>query len=188
MPESFIKNAEGVELQFASQLCGHYFLIKKLKGRKKLNKDSKIIWVTSGGMYFSNLDLEIIFEDPNYDKVKVYANVKRAQVTLLDHLKMEFKDQTVTAMHPGWANTPGVSSSIPKFDKKMKGKLRTPLQGADTILWLLSTKERVESGMLYFDRKLVRKHFFWFTKVSEKKYKKLLERLDSLYNDLIAEN
>ena len=36
----------------------------------------------------------------------------------------------------GWADTPAVRSSMPDFYNKMKDKLRTVEQGADTIVWL----------------------------------------------------
>lgn len=179
MPSDFKKNEQGIELQFASQLFGHYYLIEELKKQEKLKPGSRIVWVTSGGMYLANLELDSIFENSKYDKVKTYANVKRAQVTLLPFLKEEFPKQIITAMHPGWAETPGVSSAIPEFDKKMKGRLRSPLQGADSILWLLGTKQPVESGALYFDRRKVKKHFFWFTKRSDKKLYKLIDILKS---------
>ena len=178
MPETFQTNQQGIELQFASQLFGHYYLIKKLRLAHKLKKNARIVWVTSGGMYLSKLELETIFENPKYDKVATYANVKRAQVTLLPYLKQVFPDQTVVAMHPGWAATPGVSSAIPEFDKKMRGRLRTPLQGADTILWLIGTQKTIESGALYFDRRKVKTHFFWFTKSSERKRHRLVEILE----------
>ncbi len=174
MPNRFTKNDGGVEVQFASQLFGHYFLIKELRDKGKLKDGARIVWVTSGGMYLAKLDLETIFENSKYDKVATYANVKRAQVTLLPYFKEQFPNQKVTAMHPGWAETPGVSSAIPEFDKKMKGRLRTPLQGADTILWLLGTNKEIDSGGLYFDRKKVKTHFFWFTKASEKLQEKLI--------------
>lgn len=167
MPEKFTTNDKGVELQFASQLFGHYLLAKKLLQNGKLKEGARIVWVTSGGMYLKTLETKTIFENPKYDKVETYANVKRAQVTLLPFFKEEFPNQTVTAMHPGWANTPGVKDSIPQFFRFMKDRLRTPLQGADTILWLLGTKKKVESGGLYFDRKRVAPHLFWFTKKSE---------------------
>ena len=179
MPADFIQNSQGVESQFAAQLFGHYYLIQELKKKKKINIGAKIVWVTSGGMYLSKLKLDEITQVPSsYDKVGAYANVKRAQVTLLPFLREEFKDQTVTAMHPGWVETPGVAEAIPKFDKKMEGKLRSPLEGADTILWLLGTKQKVESGKLYFDRKKVKSHLFWFTKSSEKKLKSLIDILN----------
>jgi len=86
----------------------------------------------------------------------------------LSFFKKEFPNQIVTAMHPRWAATPGVDEAIPAFAKIMAGRLRTPLQGADTILWLLSSKKEINSGALYFDRKKVSPHFFWFTKKSKK--------------------
>ena len=169
MPERFETNAQGVELQFASQLFGHYILSKKLQGLGKLKPKCRIVWVTSGGMYLKALDLSTIFTNEGYDKVSTYANVKRAQVTLLPFFKNEFPEQVVTAMHPGWAQTPGVKESIPVFNRLMKGRLRTPLEGADTILWLLGTKKHISSGGLYFDRRKVTEHLLSFTKKSEDK-------------------
>jgi hypothetical protein len=39
-------------------------------------------------------------------------------------------------MHPGWADTPGVRESLPTFRKLMGPLLRSPAQGADTLVWL----------------------------------------------------
>lgn len=166
MPERFSTNSQGIELQFASQLFGHYILARKLLQAKKLKPGSRIIWVTSGGMYLKSLDIKTITKNERYDKVDQYANVKRAQVTLLPFFKEEFPGQTVIAMHPGWAETPGVVESLPQFSKIMKGRLRSPLQGADTILWALGTKEELQSGAFYFDRKKVNPHKFLFTRKS----------------------
>lgn len=168
MPEKFSTNKQGIESQFASQLFGHYILTYKLAHAGKLKPGARIVWVTSGGMYLKSLDIHTIFKNEKYDKVDNYANVKRAQVTLLPFFKKEFPNQIVTAMHPGWAATPGVDEAIPGFAKIMKGRLRTPLQGADSILWLLSSKKEIKLGGLYFDRKKVSPHFFWFTKKSNK--------------------
>ena len=44
-------------------------------------------------------------------------------------------------MHPGWADTPGIKSSIPTFQRIMRPLLRTPEQGADTIVWLAAADE-----------------------------------------------
>lgn len=187
MPGEFIQNEAGVESQFASQLFGHYYLIKALQLANKINSKARIVWVTSGGMYLKNLDLITISSIPEeYDKVGTYANVKRAQVTLLPFFQSEFPEQIICAMHPGWAQTPGVSSAIPKFDEKMKGRLRTALQGGDTILWLLGTKQKITSGKLYFDRKIVSPHLLWFTKKSEKQRKELIKIIKQNQPDLTS--
>jgi hypothetical protein len=39
-------------------------------------------------------------------------------------------------MHPGWADTPGVQTSLPGFHAKFKDSLRSMDEGADTINWL----------------------------------------------------
>lgn len=179
MPEQFQTNSEGIELQFASQLFGHYILAHKLNKAGKLKPGARIIWVTSGGMYLKALDLETITKNGHYDKVAQYANVKRAQVTLLPFFKEKFPQQTVIAMHPGWAETPGVEEALPKFSRIMKGRLRSPLQGADTILWALGTKKQLESGALYFDRRKVNPHKFFFTRVSSLKSHELEKLLEA---------
>eukprot|EP01018_Ginkgo_biloba_P015830 Gb_22748 [translate_table: standard] len=63
------------------------------------------------------------------------------------------------SMHPGWAATPGVAKSLPSFSKALEGKLRTPEEGADTVVWLaLQPKDKLHSGSFYFDRAEATKH------------------------------
>jgi GTPase Era involved in 16S rRNA processing len=57
-------------------------------------------------------------------------------------------------MHPGWADTPGVETALPRFHALMRPLLRTPAQGADTIVWLASAPEALESnGAFWLDRR-----------------------------------
>ncbi len=59
-------------------------------------------------------------------------------------------------MHPGWAQTVGVERSLPSFNKLMRPLLRTPVQGADTIVWLAAANEPgLTSGWFWFDREVV---------------------------------
>jgi hypothetical protein len=56
-------------------------------------------------------------------------------------------------MHPGWADTPAVSTSLPKFYETTKAWLRTPEQGADTIVWLAAAREiDAVTGLFWLDR------------------------------------
>lgn len=184
MPESFITNKQGYELQMASQLFGHYFLLKKLKETGKLSHGARVVWVTSGGMYLASLSLANLKENDKYDKVSTYANVKRGQVSLLNKLSSEFVDQNITAMHPGWVDTPGVESAIGGFYEKMQGKLRTPDQGSDTILWLLRTTDLPVKGGLYFDRKNVSTNFFPHIKVKQGDVEQLWQCMNDEYSKL----
>ena len=71
-------------------------------------------------------------------------------------------------MHPGWANTPGVESSIPNFWRLTRPILRNPDSGSDTILWLAACdKAQSDSGKFWFDRQERRTHFLRSTECSE---------------------
>lgn len=185
MPAQMQLNNFGVESQAASQFFGHVYLLKKLVQHHKFSPDAKVIWVTSGGMYLKTLDIDNLIHPTKYNKVSVYANVKRAQVTVLDSLALQYPNLKILAMHPGWVDTPAVRDSIPDFYQKTKHRLRTPEQGADSILWMLSDQAKTHSGCFYFDRQKVLKHLFFFTKKSDKKITQLNQLLDHYYNMMI---
>lgn len=184
MPTSFQTNKHGIELQMASQLFGHYYLLKWLYKLGLLKKEARVVWVSSGGMYLRKLTLDEIFKNESYDKVATYANVKRSQVELMDFFAKEFSDLNIVAMHPGWVKTPGLEDAISGFAKKMNQRLRTPEEGADTILWILLKKQAEPSGGFYFDRQSVGTHFMPWTKSDDGIVKKLYDILNDLFNKL----
>ena len=82
--------------------------------------DARVVFVTSGGMYGQRLradDPE--FTTGEYSGTTAYARSKRAQVELLPVLADRWSGDGigVHAMHPGWADTPGVVDSLPRFHK-----------------------------------------------------------------------
>ena len=185
MPDSCLENRHGVESQAASQLCGHYFLLKRLLALGKLKEGARIVWMSSGGMYLKSLDMDSLFKcGSDYDKVAVYANVKRAQVTLLEKFQQEFSRQNIYGMHPGWVDTPGIQSAIPGFAKRLQHRLRSAEAGADTALWLLSETTAPKVGEFFFDRKQAKKHFLWFTKNSDRLADELYEKMNRYYAEI----
>ncbi len=59
----------------------------------------------------------------------------------------------VHSMHPGWADTPGVQTSLPRFRTVMRPLLRDADQAADTIVWLAADPEPAASpGLFWHDR------------------------------------
>jgi dehydrogenase/reductase SDR family protein 12 len=57
-------------------------------------------------------------------------------------------------MHPGWADTAGVRNWMPVFRALTRPVIRTPEQGADTIVWLATAAPgRPDSGLLWHDRR-----------------------------------
>ena len=163
MPERFAVNADGVELQMASQLFGHYLLARRLVRAGRLGPGARVVWTSSGGMYARRLHLRHLYANEAYDKVATYANVKRAQVVLNRMMGgMEaFEGIGCYAMHPGWVATQGLQEALPRFYAWTQGRLRTPEQGADTLVWLAArpaagepgvASAPLDSGGLYFDR------------------------------------
>ncbi|MDQ1248323.1 MAG: dehydrogenase/reductase family er 12, partial [Actinomycetota bacterium] len=95
------------------------------------------------------------FGPDDYDGVRAYARAKRAQVALTEQWAARFGDSGVVfhAMHPGWADTPGVAESLPGFRKVTGPFLRSPDDGADTIVWLAAADEPLAvNGRFWLDR------------------------------------
>ncbi len=87
---------------------------------------------------------------------KAYARAKRAQVALIREWARRLRGTGIVAnaMHPGWANTPGLEASLPGFADLVGGQLRTAAEGVDTILWLAAAPEaRATTGRLLLDRR-----------------------------------
>ena len=63
-------------------------------------------------------------------------------------------------------DTPAVESSLPRFYCQAKNILRTPAEGADTVVWLAACPRARETGRFYFDREPRRTHFVPFTRES----------------------
>lgn len=144
LPTAYQETAEGLELALALNLVATHRLTRWLPAKK-------VIWVSSGGGLTQSLELEPMFSPPKpYDGVVQYARTKRAEIVLAKLWAKERPETCFAAMHPGWADTPGVSSSLPTFHKLTRGVLRSPEQGADTIVWLCGAQ--VESGKFWFDR------------------------------------
>ena len=186
MPETLDHNAFGKELQAASQLYGHYIVMKHLRELDKLRTGARIVWVSSGGMYLKPLDMKNLDSPSDYDKVTVYANVKRAQVTLVEELAKNpsWDGYFITSMHPGWVATDGVKGSIPTFYKLTKSILRKPEEGADTINWLVASKQPPESGKFYFDRSVVSPYLSTKSNPSERKRSMLMTILKEAYAEI----
>ena len=87
----------------------------------------------------------------------------------------------VNAMHPGWADTPGVETALPAFYKATKRLLRSPEEGADTIVWLAASTEAGKvSGKFWLDREQHPSHISKRTQETPRERTQLLETLEEL--------
>ncbi|CAI0396326.1 unnamed protein product [Linum tenue] len=185
LENSKITTSEGFELNFAVNVLGTYTMTELMRPMlEKAAPDSRVITVSSGGMYTTPLTTDLQFSDGNFDGVAQYARNKRAQVALTENWAEMYKDKGISfySMHPGWAETPGVAKSLPSFNERFAGKLRTKEEGADTVVWLaLQPKEKLTSGAFYFDRAEAPKHLtFSATKGSHALIGSIVDALRSL--------
>lgn len=158
LPDEREETAEGLERCFATHVAGPHLLTRLLQSRLEQSTDARVVWVSSGGMYTRRLRTD----DPSwrnrsehYDGVTAYAETKRAQVVLaaLWDEALSGTNVCVTSMHPGWADTPAVQQSLPLFHRVTRAILRSPAEGADTVVWLSAAKTaRDLGGRFVFDR------------------------------------
>ena len=208
MVHDFRETDEGLEVNFATNAVGPFALTEGLlptlrRSGIAANEPSRVICVSSAGMLTEKLELDDpeMRKVPKFDGTRQYAKNKRFQVAMCEawtkreQASARHDDKEVAVAfyshHPGWSDTDAVRSALPGFYDTLKGRLRSPLEGADTVIWLAAvdqtnanatkTKTKaLESGGFYFDRRNVAKHvgatFFATTRYSPDDVEKM-ERL-----------
>lgn len=186
LPIEESRSPQGYEMTLATNLLGHHLMTqilwKKLTGR--------MILVSSGGMYMAPLSTKQLFAQkfPKFDGVRRYALTKRAQVALTEVYALMGASQglTVHCMHPGWVATPGVEHSLPGFWKRMEHRLRTPLQGADTVIWLsIADAATQSSGLFWFDRSPRKTHILPWQSHKSSEVKALWKQLEKVVTEFV---
>ncbi|HEX6663185.1 MAG TPA: SDR family NAD(P)-dependent oxidoreductase [Gaiellaceae bacterium] len=162
LTHEYTVTGEGNEMTLATHVLSPFLLTRALRPLLEAAAPSRVIVVASGGMYTQPLDVDALDPQPAaYDGTKAYARCKRAQVVLTEEWTRDLLDTgiTVNAMHPGWADTPGLRTALPGFSRVVGSLLRTAEQGADTIVWLAAAPDAVDlSGQFFLDRRARAKH------------------------------
>ncbi|KAM7266699.1 hypothetical protein ACFE04_004596 [Oxalis oulophora] len=176
---------EGYEMSFAVNVLGTYTITKlMIPILGDAAHDGRVITVSSGGMYTSPLMTDLEYTNGEFNGTEQYARNKRIQVALTEYWAEMYANRRIGfySMHPGWAETPGVAKSLPELIERLKGNLRTPEEGADTVIWLaLQTREKLISGAFYFDRAEAPKHLlFAGTRHSRDIIETIVNRLESM--------
>ena len=157
LPEARELSDDGIELTLATNVVGPFLLTGLLMPLLRASAPGRVINVSSGGMYTQKLAAgDLQFERGSFDGTTAYARSKRAQVVLSELWaeRVARSDVVVHAMHPGWADTPGLRESLPGFYRATRFLLRTPAEGADTIVWLGAAQEpAASSGGFWHDRR-----------------------------------
>ncbi|XP_043990471.1 dehydrogenase/reductase SDR family member 12-like isoform X2 [Gambusia affinis] len=177
-------NTEGLEMNFATNTMGVYILTQSLIPLLQKSWDPRVITVSSGGMLVQNLRVDDLqSEKGHFDGVMVYAQNKRQQVVLTEHWAKDNPVIHFSVMHPGWVDTPAVSTAMPQFHRMMGDRLRSVDQGADTVVWLALSRAaaRKRSGQFFQDRKSVPMHLpLAWTQSSAEEIQSFITQLETL--------
>ena len=115
LPATRTESPQGHELSMALHVLSPVLLTERLRPGLAAHR-TRVVMVTSGGMYAQRLrDDDPDYLTGDYSGTTAYARSKRAQVELLPVLQQRWPELAVYAMHPGWADTPGVLESLPTF-------------------------------------------------------------------------
>ena len=176
MPTDRQRTADGHEVALATHVLGPLLMTELLRPLLRAARPSRVVLVSSGGMYAQRLPAD----DPEYlqgtfNGTTAYARTKRMQVALtpLAQERWAADGIAVHVMHPGWADTPGVLTSLPGFHKVMGPLLRDPETGADTVVWLAATDPAPGGGQFWHDRAVRPEHWFGTNQSSDEDLQRL---------------
>ena len=175
---------DGIELTLATNVVGPFLLTRLLSPLLRRSAPSRVINVSSGGMYTQGLhpdDLQSAHG--KFRGTVAYARSKRIEVVLTElwARRLDGTGVVVNAMHPGWVDTPGLRNSLPGFHRGMGRLLRTPEQGADTIVWLGSAPQAAQvSGAFWLDRARRRTHVLGWGAESDEDRRRLWTEIERL--------
>ncbi len=151
------QTVDGLETTAQVQVVAPFLLTSLLFPRLRATPRSRVITVSSGGMYTQRLNVDALTPDPaSFNGVAAYAGAKRAQVVLTQEWARRTSGSGVAfhVTHPGWVDTPGLRASLPRFARLMGPLLRSPQEGADTVAWLASSAAGAHgSGQFWHDRR-----------------------------------
>jgi dehydrogenase/reductase SDR family protein 12 len=171
LPARRAETPEGHEVTLATHVLGPVLLTELLLPMLGNSSGPRVIFMSSGGMYTQPLPAD----DPEYRRGRyngatAYARTKRIQLALTPILADRWEPQHVRVYctHPGWADTPGVATSLPVFRAITGPILRTAEEGADTAIWLAATEPAPSTGHFWHDRRPRPEHYLPLTRYADR--------------------
>jgi retinol dehydrogenase 14 len=150
---------DGIETTLATNHLAPFLLTNLLLERLEQSAPSRVITVTSEAQRWGTMDFEDLQSRRNYRGFPVYGMTKLANIMFTFELAERLEGTGVTAncLHPGSVGTNFGQNNrgvMALFFRTFKPFMRSPEQGADTLIWLASSPE-VEgvNGKYFSDRK-----------------------------------
>jgi NAD(P)-dependent dehydrogenase (short-subunit alcohol dehydrogenase family) len=169
-PRTRQETLEGIELQWATNVLGYFWMIQAFRERLARSAPARIVNVAS--YYAGDLDLtDVEFKRRRYDNNIAYRQSKQANrmLTAAFAPRLEPLGITVNACHPGDVNS--------KLSNNLGfGGHTSPDDGARTPVWLATEPVGQErTGQYFADQRLVADPFTRDTAAVEALYRLCLE-------------
>lgn len=162
-PKNRLETPEGIEMQFATNILGYFWMINEFTDRLKRSAPSRIVNVAS--YWAGDLDLsDLEFKNKRYNNNTAYRQSKQADrmLTAVFAEKLKSLGITVNSCHPGDVNS--------KLSNDLGfGGHQSPYDGAATPVYLAISPECEGKTGLYYENRSVSKCRFASDKEACKK-------------------
>jgi len=158
-PPRRLETADGFELQFGTNVLGHFALTGLLLPLLERAEHPRIVTIASIAHKRGNIDLDDLQSTKNYGPMKSYQQSKLANLMLAFELERRLRAHASPvvsiAAHPGVAHTPlfskGDYSAVEKSARKLLGEaielfLNTAAEGALPTLYAATSTDAVGGG------------------------------------------
>ncbi|KIO43493.1 MULTISPECIES: SDR family oxidoreductase [Porphyromonadaceae] len=163
MCKEFSVTPDGLETTVGVNYVGPWLLTRLLLPYMGINKISRIINVSSCTFRIGKID-EYFFEPvrENFRRFKAYSASKRAILLYTSELADRLKEKSVVvnAVDPGVVNTGMITMHQwfdPLADRFFRPFIQSPEKGADTTIWLTTSKEAENYTGCFFRKRKERK-------------------------------
>src|SRR5829696_2082300 len=180
------ETSDGIETTLAINHLAPFLLTNLLLDRLKQSAPSRVITVSSEAQRWGDMDFDDLQSTQKYRGFPVYGMTKLANIMFTYELAERLKGTFVTAncLHPGAVGTNfGKNNGGPMtlFFRAAKPFMRSPEQGADTLIWLASSPD-VEgvSGKYFSDRKEIEAKSVAYDRAARRRLWEISEELTGL--------
>jgi NAD(P)-dependent dehydrogenase (short-subunit alcohol dehydrogenase family) len=156
------ENDDGLEMTFALNHLSYFLLTTELLDTLKTSAPARVVNVSSAAESSAKVDWDDLQLRKKYRSFQAYALSKRFNLYFTYELarRLEGTGVTVNAVHPGsvatgiWANPFGRFNGVAKPLTKLM--MRSPEQGAETVIYLATAPDVAENTGKYFVDRQVR--------------------------------
>jgi len=177
---------DGIETTLAINHLAPFLLTKLLLGRLEKSAPSRVITVSSEAQSWGTMDFEDMQSRRKYRGFPVYGMTKPANIMFTYELAERLDGTGVIAncLHPGSVGTnfgQNNRGAMALFFRIFKSFMRSPEQGADTLIWLASSPELDGvSGKYFSDRKEIEAKKVAYDRVARRRLWEISEELTGL--------